>query len=74
MHWSHHKVIKYAAFDAFFGVGCGLMLIFGSLLRNSCLLISWMIVTVFVSLKYIWVVLTYDWTDMEVSNTNKYVS
>ena len=45
-------IIKYAVFDAFFGVCCGLMLIFGSYLRNSGLLIFWMIVTVVVSLKY----------------------
>jgi hypothetical protein len=67
-------IIKYAVFDGFFGVCCSLMLIFGSYLGNSCLLIFWMIVTVFVSLKYIWVVLTHDWTEIEVTNTNKYES
>jgi hypothetical protein len=60
-------IIKYAVFDAFFGVCCGLMLIFGSHLRNRCLLVFWMIITVFVSMKYIWVVVTHDWRAIEVT-------
>merc|ERR1712170_326153 len=39
-------IIKYAVFDAFFGIICSLMLIFGAHLRNHCLLISWMVTTV----------------------------
>ena len=59
-------IIKYAVFDGFFGIGCALLLIFGAHLRNHCLLILWMIVTVCISLKYIWVVLAHDWTSLEV--------
>jgi len=58
-------IIKYAVFDGFFGVGCALLLIFGAHLRNHCLLISWMIITIFISMKYIWVVITHDWTALE---------
>jgi len=58
-------IIKYAVFDGFFGIGCALMLIFGAHLRNHCLLISWMIITIFISMKYIWVVITHDWTALE---------
>jgi len=58
-------IIKYSVVDAFQGVGCGLLLIFGSKSKNSCLLWSWIIVVVCVSLKYWWVVFTHDWTAME---------
>jgi len=58
-------LIKYTVFDAFFGVICAALLIVGSLQRSQCLLITWMIFTVLISLKYIWVVVTHDWTDLE---------
>ena len=59
-------IIKFAVLDALFGVSCGLMLIFGAKLKNHCLLIFWMIITAAASVKYIWVVLTRDWTSLEV--------
>ena len=58
-------LIKYSVFDAFFGVLCALFLIVGAYTRNQCLLITWMVVTVFTSLKYVWVVVTHDWTSLE---------
>ncbi|XP_023340821.1 uncharacterized protein LOC111710879 [Eurytemora carolleeae] len=58
-------LIKYSVFDALFGVVCSLMLIFGAKTRNVCLLICWMILTFFLSTKYIWVVVTHDWTNLE---------
>lgn len=58
-------IIKFAVLDALFGVACGLMLIFGAKLKNHCLLILWMIVTGFASVKYIWIVCTRDWTRLE---------
>jgi len=58
-------IIKYAVFDGFFGVGCALLLIFGAHLRNHCLLVSWMIITVIISGKYLWVVIAHDWTSLE---------
>jgi len=58
-------IIKYAVFDALFGVGCALLLIFGAKLRNNCLLVSWMLITVVASAKYIWIVSVRDWTDLE---------
>jgi len=58
-------IIKYAVFDGFFGVGCALLLIFGAHLRNHCLLILWMIITVLISTKYLWVVFAHDWTSLE---------
>ena len=59
-------IIKFAVFDALFGVGCSLMLIFGAHLRNHCLLVSWMVVTLVISTKYIWVVIANDWSNLEV--------
>ena len=59
-------IIKFAVLDALFGIACALMLIFGAKLRNHCLLIFWMIITAAASVKYIWVVLTRDWTSLEV--------
>ena len=61
-------LIKYSVFDASFGVLLAFCLIFGGYLRNHCLLVTWMIFTVIASLKYIWVVVTHDWTSLEVSN------
>ena len=59
-------IIKYAVFDAFFGVGCSLLLIFGAHLRNNCLLISWVVITIICSLKYVYVVTVNDWSRLEV--------
>ena len=59
-------IIKYAVFDALFGFVCGLMLIFGAKTRNHCLLITWIVVTIFASFKYIWVVVYNDWSSFEV--------
>jgi len=58
-------IIKYAVFDAFFGIICGLMLIFGALKRNHCLLISWMVITICTSGKYLYVVIFNDWSRLE---------
>ena len=59
-------IIKYAVFDALFGVSCSLLLVFGAKLRNHCLLVFWIIITVISSAKYIWIVSTRDWSDLEV--------
>ena len=59
-------IIKYAVFDAFFGVVCALLLIFGAHLRNNCLLISWVVITICTSLKYVYVVVVSDWSRLEV--------
>ena len=61
-------IIKYAVFDAFFGVVCALLLIFGAHLRNNCLLISWVVITICTSLKYVYVVVFSDWSRLEVKN------
>jgi len=58
-------LIKYSVFDALFGVIRALMLIVGGLQANVCLLISWLIITPFISMKYLWVVITHDWTNLE---------
>merc|ERR1719334_320959 len=52
-------------FDAFFGILCALLLVFGAKMRNSCLLISWLIITVGCSIKYIVVVCENDWSSIE---------
>ena len=65
-------LVKYTVFDAFFGVVCAGLLVVGSLQRSQCLLITWMIFTVLISLKYIWVVLTHDWTSLEVHSLTIY--
>ena len=59
-------IIKFAVLDALFGIACGLMLIFGAKLRNHCLLIFWIIITVVASAKYLYIVVTRDWTSLEV--------
>jgi hypothetical protein len=59
-------LIKYSVFDAFFGVVCALLLILGAHTRNHCMLLTWMVITFCISLKYIWVVVTHDWTSLEV--------
>merc|ERR1712179_343428 len=58
-------IIKHCVFDAFFGIICALLLIFGAKMRNSCLLISWMLITIGCSIKYIVVVCTNDWSSLE---------
>ena len=64
-------LIKYSVFDAFFGIVCALLLIVGAHTRNHCMLITWMIITAVISLKYIWVVVTHDWTSLEVKPMSK---
>jgi len=58
-------IIKFAVLDALFGIACALMLIFGAKLRNHCLLIFWIIITVVASAKYLYIVSTRDWTSLE---------
>eukprot|EP00092_Neocalanus_flemingeri_P048189 GFUD01054915.1.p1 GENE.GFUD01054915.1~~GFUD01054915.1.p1 ORF type:complete len:211 (+),score=45.79 GFUD01054915.1:202-834(+) len=58
-------LIKYSVFDAFFGIACSLLLIFGAKRKNKCLLVLWMIITFFISIKYIYVVVGNDWTATE---------
>jgi len=58
-------LIKYSVFDALFGVVCSIMLIVGGNSRNVCLLITWMVATFFASFKYVWVVATHNWTNLE---------
>merc|ERR1712218_264762 len=55
----------FAVLDALFGIVCALMLIFGAKLRNHCLLIFWIIITVVASAKYLYIVCTRDWTSLE---------
>jgi hypothetical protein len=62
-------LIKYSVFDAFTGVVCALLLIVGGYTRSHCLLITWCIVTLMASAKYVWVVVTHDWTSLEVDNS-----
>ena len=59
-------LIKYTVFDAFSGVLCSVILITGAHLRNRCLIITWISITLVASVKYIWVVVTEDWTSLEV--------
>eukprot|EP00092_Neocalanus_flemingeri_P023655 GFUD01025657.1.p1 GENE.GFUD01025657.1~~GFUD01025657.1.p1 ORF type:complete len:241 (+),score=55.99 GFUD01025657.1:109-831(+) len=58
-------LIKYSVFDAFFGIACSLLLIFGAKRKNKCLLVFWMIITFLISIKYIYVVVGNDWTATE---------
>eukprot|EP00088_Acartia_fossae_P055957 TRINITY_DN6508_c0_g1_i6.p1 TRINITY_DN6508_c0_g1~~TRINITY_DN6508_c0_g1_i6.p1 ORF type:complete len:198 (-),score=42.12 TRINITY_DN6508_c0_g1_i6:317-910(-) len=58
-------LIKYSVFDASFGILTALLLIFGALRKNICLLIFWMIIIPFTCIKYLWVVITHDWTQFE---------
>jgi len=58
-------LIKYTVFDAFFGALCGILLILGSLQKSLCILVTWMVLTVVISVKYILVVLTHDWSSLE---------
>ena len=59
-------LIKYTVFDAFFGVLCSVILITGAHLRSRCLIITWIFFTLVASVKYLWVVVTQDWTSLEV--------
>ena len=59
-------LIKYTVFDAFFGVLCSVILITGAHLRSKCLIITWICFTLVASVKYIWIVITRDWTSLEV--------
>ena len=59
-------LIKYTVFDAFFGVLCSVILLTGVHLRSRCLIITWISFTLVASVKYIWVVITRDWTSLEV--------
>ena len=63
-------LIKYAVFDALFGVICSLLLIFGAKRTDKCLLICWMVITFFISIKYVYVVIIHDWTALEVRQYN----
>ena len=58
-------LIKYAVFDAFIGSICAIILIVGALGRSVCILIIWMIVVPFTSIKYVWVLNTSNWTQYE---------
>merc|ERR1712179_119935 len=58
-------IIKYCVFDAFFGVLCALLLIFGASRRSRCLLIFWIIITACCSVKYIVIFCMNDWTSLE---------
>jgi len=58
-------IIKYCVFDAFFGVLCALILMVGAKRRNSCLLITWIIITIICSIKYIVTICLNDWTSLE---------
>ena len=59
-------VVKYAVVDALFGVICGVLLIFGSRSKNSCLLISWVVIVFCMTWKYVWVIAVSDWSSIEV--------
>ena len=58
-------LIKYAVFDALFGLLSSLLLIFGGLNRSASMLMIWLLVTLVSSVKYVWVVVTHDWSDIE---------
>ena len=42
-----------------------MILIAGSLQASHCLLLTWCILTVFISIKHVWVLITHDWTAVE---------
>ena len=62
-------LIKFAVFDGFFGTLCALLLIFGGKSESSCMLVSWLVLTGCCTLKYLYVLLFNDWTDVEVRTT-----
>ena len=53
-------------FDGFFGILCGLLLILGGKSESSCMLVTWLALTGGCSLKYLYVLIFYKWTDVEV--------
>ena len=59
-------LIKYSVFDAFFGVLSSVILIAGAYTESKCLILTWIVITVMTSCKYVWVVITKDWTSLEV--------
>merc|ERR1712076_319928 len=58
-------IIKYCVFDAFFGILCSILLFIGARLRHRCLLIFWIIITIGCSIKYLYVFIVSDWTNLE---------
>ena len=58
-------VIKNGVFDAFFGVLCSLLLISGGYTRSPGLIVTWMLVTIIASVKYIWIFFVSDWSSLE---------
>merc|ERR1712218_469514 len=58
-------IIKYCVFDAFFGILCSILLFIGARLRHRCLLIFWIIITLGCSIKYLYVFIASDWTNLE---------
>ena len=58
-------IIKYFVFDALFGILCSILLFIGARMRQRCLLISWIIIILGGSIKYLYVVIVNDWTSYE---------
>merc|ERR1711956_122506 len=56
-------IIKYCVFDAFFGILCSILLFIGARMRQRCLLIFWIVITLGCSIKYLYVFVVSDWTD-----------
>ena len=59
-------LIKYSVFDAFFGVLSSVILMVGAHTRSRGLILTWILITVVASIKYVWTVITHDWTSLEV--------
>ena len=58
-------IIKYFVFDALFGILCSILLFIGARMRQRCLLISWIIIILGGSIKYLYIVIVNDWTSYE---------
>merc|ERR1719432_603005 len=58
-------IIKYFVFDALFGILCSILLFIGARMRQRCLLISWIIITLCCSVKYLYDAIVSDWTSLE---------
>merc|ERR1712158_282509 len=58
-------IIKYCVFDAFFGILCSILLFIRARLRHRCLLIFWIVITLGCSIKYLYVFIVSDWTNLE---------
>ena len=58
-------LFQYTVFDGLFGLVCSVLLIVGSLQSSLCLLVTWCVLTVFITVKHVWVLLTHDWTAVE---------